>query len=284
MDNTMDTETNLAGDDLPEVEDVQFEDEADEGSPETDEDGNPIEEPDDAEPETVEIERDGKTYKVPAELKDDFLRQADYTRKTQEVAELRKELGTHIEQAKQASEAEVNARAKAVAIDAAIQQYQNVDWDALQAQDAANAFQHWRKFQQLQSAKGEADTEYAQAVEQRTLATQHEAAKRIEQGIAELQRDIPDWGPKKAEELLTFGEKQFGLSRDYMNSITDPNLVKVMNFAFLASKAQSKAPAQQQPKPAAKVKEGSAPKKALDDRLNAEDWVRQRNAQLARRK
>lgn len=279
----MDTETNPA--ETPEVEDVP-EIESEEGSTETEAEDNPEDgEPEEAEPETVEIERDGKTFKVPAELKDDFLRQADYTRKTQETAALKAELGTRIEQAKQASEAEVNARAKAVAIDGALQRYANVDWDALQAQDAATAFQHWRQFQQLQTAKGEADTEYNQAVEQRTLATQQEAAKRIEQGIAELQRDIPDWGPQKAEELLSFGESKFGFSRAYMESVEDPNLIKVMNFAFLAAKAQPKSPAtpSAQPKPAAKVKGGTAPHRGLDDRSDMKTWLEARERQLGRK-
>ncbi len=275
----MDRETNPG--ETPEVE-AEEELELPEGSTETDDADTPEGETDEPEEETAEVERDGKTFKVPAALKDDFLRQADYTRKTQEIAELRKELGGHIEQAKQASEAEVSAKAKSVAIDAAIQQYQNVDWDALQAQDAANAFQHWRKFQQLQTAKVEADGEYTQAVEQRTLATQQEAAKRIEQGVAELTRSIPDWGPQKAEQLLTFGEKQFGFSRDYMEAVDDPNLIKVMNFAYLASQTRPK-PAAEPLKPAPKVRGGTVPAKALDDRASIDDWVKAREAQLRRK-
>src|SRR5438105_8523 len=43
-----------------------------------------------AEPDVAEIEINGKKYTVPAELKDGYLMQADYTRKTQEVADIRK--------------------------------------------------------------------------------------------------------------------------------------------------------------------------------------------------
>jgi hypothetical protein len=231
----------------------------------------------------LEIERDGKTFKVPAELKDDFLRQSDYTRKTQELAATRKELEAVRERVQQAGEAEVNARAKAVAIDAAIKQYEGVDWDQLQAQDANVAFQHWRKFQQLQSAKVEADSEYKSAVEARTLETQQEAAKRIEQGLAELQRDIPDWSEKKAEELMSFGAKQFGFSRDYMEGVDDPNLIKVMNFAFLAAKNQSKPAPAPAPQPAAKVRGGTVPRKGLDDRASIDDWIKAREEQLRRK-
>ena len=82
---------------------------------------------------------------------------------------------------------------------------------------------------------------------------------------------------------MSFGEKQFGMTRQYMESVDDPNLIKVMNFAFLAAKTSQSKTVQPQPKPAAKVKEGTAPRKGLDDRLNAEDWVKARNEQLRRK-
>ena len=277
----MNTETNPAEPEV-EVEEAQFEPQDDEGSADQDDADNPDEETEEAEPETVEIERDGKKFKVPVALKDDFLRQSDYTRKTQEIAAERKALDEAKQAVQQAGEAEVNARARSVAIDAALKQYENVDWDALQARDANLAFEHWRKFQQLQTGKVEADREYETAKEARTLETHREAEKRIEQGIAELQQSIPDWGPEKAEQLISFGESVFKFSRAYMESVDDPNLIKVMNYAYAASKNQSK-PVQLQPKPAAKVKEGSAPRKGLDDRLSAEDWVKARNAQVGRK-
>jgi len=278
----MDTETNPAE---PEVEDLPVIDSEEDGSTEATEDGNPDGEPEEVVEETIEIERDGKTYKVPVALKDDLLRQDDYTRKTQALSEQRKELEAAKERVQQAGEAEVNAKARAVAIEAAIKQYEGVDWNTLEQQDPAAAFSHWRKFNQLQTALGEANNEYQSAVQARTLETQQEAAKRIEQGLAELQRDIPDWGPQKAEELLSFGEKQFGMTRAYMESVDDPNLIKVMNFAYLAAKSQPKTTAPQAAplKPAAKVKGDASPPRGLDDRMNAEEWVKARNRQLANR-
>lgn len=270
----------------PEVEDVQEIDELEDSSTDEAEDDDPEEESEEAEPETVEIERDGKKFKVPVELKDEFMLRADYTRKTQEVAEQRKALETRIAEAQQATEGEVTARARAVAIDAALQQYQNVDWDTLEAQDPASAQRHFRTFMQLQQQKGEADQDYEAAKHTRELETQRLAAERIEQGTAELQRDIPDWGPTKAEALMTFGEKQFGFSREYMESVDDPKLVKLLNAAYLALGPSSKPkPASQQIRPAAKVKGASSSVRVgLDDRVSADEWVRRRNEQLAKRK
>lgn len=235
------------------------------------------------EEDTVEIELDGKTYTVPASLKDSFLMQGDYTRKTQELAEERKALAEVKARVQQAGEAEVNAKASVIAIQSALQQYQDVDWDALEAQDPMAANRHFRQMMQLQNALGEAENQYKSAVEARTFETQQEAAKRIEQGTAVLQRDIPGWGPELATQLMSFGEKM-GLARDYMESVDDPALVKLMHMAFLASKATKPAATKVEVKPAAKVKGGKQPVTGLDDRLSAEEWTRRREEQLRARK
>lgn len=276
----MDDVTNLGGD-APEVEEVLIEEVS---GGEAEQQDNPDGEP--SEPELVEIERDGKTYKVPAELKDDFLRQADYTRKTQEIASLRKELEVSRDAVSKAGEAEVQAKAQAYAIQAALEQYQGVDWNALEAQDPQSAMRHWRQYSQLRDALEVANKSYDEAVQARQFETQREAAKRIEQGVAELQRDIPGWGPQLVEQLIAFGEQQ-GFSREYMQSVDDPKLVKLMFHAFKATKPVPPKPNQQTTpiRPAAKVAGGSsAPKTGLDDRLSGDEWLRRRNEQLAARR
>lgn len=277
METNMDTETTNP---LDAEVDENAAIEQDEGSTETLDEANPEGEAEESEPETTEIEIDGVKYTIPAALKDSFLMQSDYTRKTQELAAERKALDEA--KVQQAGEAEVNARAHLVAIQAALQQYQDVNWDALEAQDPMAANRHFRQFMQLQNAYGEAENEYRSAVEARTLETQQEAAKRIEQGIAVLQRDLPGWGPEMAVQLVEFGAKM-GLSREYMDSVDDPNLIKLMHMAFVASKTAKPAAKAVEVKPSAKVKGGSQPLTGLDDRLSAEEWTRRRNEQLRRK-
>lgn len=269
----MDTETNLPEAEVEELEVTE--------TLETDAEDTSEEET--LEPETVEIELDGKKYTVPLDLKDSFLRQSDYTRKTQELAATRKELDDAKERVQQSGEAEVHAKAKVFAFQQAIQVYQDVDWDALEVQDPVNAQRHFRKYMQLTQELEGAESEYQSAVQQRTFETQQEAATRIEQGLAELQRDIPGWGPDKAQELMAFGEKQFGFTREYMESITDPRLVKLMNYALVAQRTAKKPVATTEGiKPASKVKGGGQPVSGLDDRLSADEWMKRRNAQLRR--
>ena len=75
-----------------EAEDANIEAEAEveNNEPELDEHGDPSEAEAEGDDELVEIERDGKTYKIPAALKPELMMQADYPRKTQELAAERK--------------------------------------------------------------------------------------------------------------------------------------------------------------------------------------------------
>jgi len=274
---------------LPEVDDVPEMDELEDGATEGEEYDKPDGEPEEAPDDTIEIEKDGAKLRIPAALKDEFMLRADYTRKTQEVAEQRKALEAQITEASAASDEELNLKAGLVAVNAAIQQYQGVDWDTLEQQDPAFAQRHFRTFMQLQSQKDELAQELTGASQKRTETAQRVIAERVAQRVAEVQEAIPDWGPAKATELMDFGAKTLGLSREYMSKITgagehDVVLVKLLNALHAASKSSPTKPRPvAEPKPATVVRGGSSPKKGLDDRMSAEDWVKQRNAQVAKR-
>src|SRR5579883_48300 len=72
------------------------------------EDGGP------GEPDTFEMELDGQVHTLPGALKGAFLRQADYTRKTQELAHHRRALEIERAQVAQAAQAAANAGAHRV--------------------------------------------------------------------------------------------------------------------------------------------------------------------------
>jgi hypothetical protein len=252
---------------------------------EYDDDGNPIEVPEDSE----EVEHDGQKYKVPKAIKPLLLMQADYTRKTQELAEERKALVAERTQVQQASQAEVQAQAHIVAMDAQIAEYQNIDWDAWEAQDPFEAQKGWRQFQQAQQARANAANQFVSLRQQRTLAQQQETAKLIEEGRAVLARDIPGWSAEVAEKLLDAGVKQYGFSRAEIEEFTDPRMVKVLHDAHqyrLAQGKEKKAQGHVQAqvaRPAAKVGGASAPVSGLDDRLSPAEWMKRREAQARKR-
>jgi hypothetical protein len=256
-----------------------------------DEDGNEIAQA----PEEEEVELDDLKLKVPKDqaqkLKDAFLRQADYTRKTQEVAELRKAVEAERTSLHQSSEAEVAALADVRAIDQQLAYYGRIDWDAYEQQDAFAAQTDWRKFQQLQNARAQSVGQYSHLKSQRELAAQQDTAKRIEEGRAVLAREIPGWGPEKAETLLSTATTAYKFTRsEAEETITDPRLMVVLNDAAQWRAHQAKQTkvqnhvAAQAVEPAAKpVAARSGPPAGLDDRLDVDEWARRRNEQVRKR-
>lgn len=279
----MDEETNLEVQEAPEVEVTPETNEV-----ELDEAGNPIAEPEEQDDEPTDdledVEIDGKTYKVP---KDAALRQADYTRKTQEVADMRRQVEATLNAVRTVSEAEMKARAEIGKIDAQIADYDTIDWDTWDQTDPQAANRAWRHLASLKDSRNGVLQQFATAQQQRTLIEQQETAKRLEQGQRELKAKIPDWSADKARSLRDFGREAYGLADDFLDSITDPRLILVLNDAFQQRKAQKTQQVarkvQPEIKPAAKVSGGKPVLKGLDDRLSTEAWIKAREAQLSRK-
>lgn len=277
--------------DLPEVEaETNGPDDLDEDEVSEPDDDNPDGdgEGDEAEPEAIEVEYEGKTYKVPPELRDSLMRQADYTRKTQEVAHQRKALEARIATAAQASEAERDASAHLAAIDAALKQYENTDWRALHDQDPDNAQRHFYNHTLLKQHREQAEKQLGEARSSREAETQQIAAERFMQSMDELKASIPEWSEKKIVELRDFARDTFGFTdEEFLSGLHDARQIKMLNLArtaALAAKGKPKQPAAQAPKAASKVRGGSAPKVGLDDRLSDEEWAKRRNAQMAKKR
>ncbi len=257
--------------------------------PELDEDGNPIAVDED---EEVELDEDLKV-KVPKDkaqkVKEALLRQADYTRKTQEVSEMRKALEAERASVNQASVAEVQAQAAVVAIDQQLAAFQNVDWDAWEEQDPFAAAKGVRQLQQLQQARQQAIGQYGQLRQQRTEQMQQITAKRLQESAAALAdpvKGIKGWSPEYAAKLLDTGVREYGFERSEIEAFEDHRMVRVLDDAAKwreHEKSQKKAQghvAAQAVKPAAKVGGGSSPPQGLDDRLSMDEWQKRRNKQV----
>ncbi|MDB5699716.1 MAG: hypothetical protein JWN69_2520 [Alphaproteobacteria bacterium] len=265
--------------------------------PMLDDDGNPIDalegdeegpDADEMEAEQLEIERDGKIAKIPAWLKPELMMQADYTRKTQELADARRALEAERTTVQHASEAEISAQANLSLIDGQIARYAKVDWNAWHDGDPFEAQKAFAQFQLLKDARQQTAHHLGHVRQERAFKEQQESAKRLETGAAELARDLKDWSPQTAAKLLDFGQRHYGFSQDDLDGIDDPRLVKVLHAAFQWEEHQKKQrqaqkhAAAQAVRPAAKVG-GASPKPGLDDRLSADEWLRRRNEQLRKR-
>jgi len=288
-----DTPTNPAEGETPEAEVETPEVETEVSETQYDDNGEPIEpEAAEIEDDSEEVEHDGQKYKIPKALKSALLFQADYTRKTQEVAEERRALAAEREAftareaaIEAAAQDVVEAKAKAVALSQTLAEYDDVDWNGWEqrirqlraagrhedaAQDQFDLDSAWRKRDQLKQAHttalSEAETKAKKVADDLTAAQSEERTKLLREGHAVLARDIPNWGPELGRELIGFGSKAFGFTPDEIAGITDPRMMKVLHAVFLADKASKETAAadktrktvqtleqQQQVRPAATV-------------------------------
>lgn len=233
------------------AEEVTAEPETEEAPEEAPEE-SPAEEATEESDEFAELEINGELYQVPKELKDGYLRQQDYTRKTQEVAAERsalEEQRSGFEAQRQAFVQQVQAQqqnfqvhAQISAIDAQIAQYQNVDWQQLIENDPVEAMKLDRAFRDLKDKRNEAVQTAIQSQQQIDQQRQQEFMQIVERGKSELPKRIPDWSPEKAQALSEYGVNKYGFTREEMLSIIDPRHVEVLNKAFLYDQLQAGKP------------------------------------------
>lgn len=234
-----------------------------------------------------EVDYEGQKYAVPKEIKAALMRQADYTRKTQEVAEQRKVFEAHktsFEQTIEVQKQNLAGYAQLMAIDGQLNQYANVDWNALSQQDPVQAQQAFFSYTQLKDQRGQLQYFIANR-EQETIATQRaELVKRREEGLKVLQSDISGWSTA-TQQALAKKAQELGASEGETQAIYQPWIVKALHKAQLFDQLQSKASAKPptvQAKPAATVR-GKTPTQD-PSRMSDEDWAKWRDKDLRARK
>jgi len=236
------------------------------------------------EPEFVEIEYNGEKYSVPPELKDAVMRQSDYTTKTQEVSEQRRALEAQqqqFEQVVQAQQRNLQGHAQLAALQSQLEQYSNVNWSQFSEEDPASAQQAFFQYQQLKDASQNLSQQIQQQEQVALQEQRNYYAKRLEQGKAELARDIPDWSPAKAAAIAEHG-RTYGFEDSELQTISDPRMVKALHDAMMYRQSLKKAttPPQTKAKPAAKVR-GKATVQKDPDKMTSDEWLKWRNKQIA---
>lgn len=233
-----------------------------------------------------DVEYEGKQYKVPKELKDALLRQADYTRKTQEVAEARRQFEAQtqsFQQERQFHQQNMQEVAQVIAIDQQLAQFSQVDWNALADADPAQAVKLDRQFRDLQAQRAQIEYQVTQKQSEFAQRQQQEAARQLEEGRRVLEREIPGWGAEKAQELFLFG-KNYGIPEQLLGTLNMPVLVKALHdlkqFHQLKEKATTKPKAPVQEKPVTRIAASKASGAIDPDRMSPDQWLKWREGQL----
>jgi hypothetical protein len=226
--------------------------ESEEPQEESEESSEEVEaEEEDAEEEAPRDEKfvvkvDGKEIEVPKEeLIRGYQREADYTRKTQKLAEERKSVESELKQVLE--ERQVYSQVLGQ-LQQKLQEFepQEPDWNRLEVEDPTEYARQWTSHQRRQQQR------YAVQAEQERVKQmqQAEVRKFLNQNLATeaslLKEKIPEWNsPEKAKEegkaLLEYGQN-LGFSEQELSTITDSRALLALHKAWKYDQMMSKRP------------------------------------------
>lgn len=189
---------------------------------------------------TAEVEYEGETYEVPRALKDALLRQADYTRKTMELADQRRALAADragVEQDRAMTFEEFQASARLREIAGQLQDFAQHDW--------ANLDPHHPYTAELRAAVGRLVQEQ-QALHGRLTEHHHYRSAREQQEIARtraetdhaMAREVQDWSPARRQALESFAVS-CGIAHEDLGHASAAEM-RILNLAYLGAQQQER--------------------------------------------
>jgi len=193
------------------------------------------------------IEVDGEEITI-EELRSGHLRQKDYTRKTQELAENRKAMEAQYQEIER-ERAEYAQLLPAMAERIQQAAEQEPDWDTLYDTDpvmAAKAERQWRKEQEGRTAQLQA----VQAEQQRMQQIATQKQEQMQQSYLEQQRHIlpdiiPEWRDSKVAATEATQIRDFllgeGFSEQDVSGMSNATLVKLARKAMLYDRGETRA-------------------------------------------
>ena len=227
------------------LESVEPQDEAEEDSEDVEGEEEETEEEEPVESKFV-VKVDGKELEVDKEeLIRGYQREADYTRKTQKLAEERRLVESEFQQvlAEREQYAQVLGQLKQK-----VQEFEPAepDWNALEAQDPVEYARQWTHYQRRQQQMQAINQEEARVNALRKVEQQKHLQELLIAERDKLIEKIPDWkSPEKAkverDGVLEYG-KQLGFSDAELDQVTDSRAVIALYKAWKYDQLMSKKP------------------------------------------
>jgi len=198
------------------------------------------------EPEKFTVKVDGKELEVTKdELLRGYQREADYTRKTQKLAEERRMVESEFEQVRVEREQYAQVLGQ---LQQKLQEMtpQEPNWEQLEKQDPTEYARQWTNHQRRQQQQA------AIAAEQMRLSQMHQAeqAKVMQERLLgeanRVKELIPEWrSPERAKEdgkaLIEYGQK-LGFSEQELGNVTDARALVALYKAWKFDQMMSKKP------------------------------------------
>ncbi len=179
------------------------------------------------------------------EMKSGVMMQADYQRKTAELARQRETVPQEVQ--KQVQEA-TNHYAHTVATfhqvfqAIAAQELQGVNWNDLATKDPAEFVRLSHRANQINGALQAAQQEVDRLARQYEEKGQQDTAKAAQEAVEVLSRKLPNWGNELYSSILKTGV-DYGLKPEVVGRVTDPILIEILHDAHQWRALQKAKPA-----------------------------------------
>ena len=174
------------------------------------------------------------------ELLSGYSRQSDYTRKTQEIANDRKEMeslqqqyNSEIAQIQQERQQYMDALTNVMQGSMGeLEKFANVDWNALRENDPIEYVTTREQYREAQEKIQGLQNEQARAAQTQQAQMQKAQQEMLQVEKGKLVEALPDWGePEKQKELATKLQsyaKEQGFTSDELNSLIDHRSILVL--------------------------------------------------------
>ena len=238
-----------------------------------------------SEPRTYTVKIDGKDTEVTEdELLSGYSRQADYTRKSQVLAEQRKKMDEELAATQQERQHYLSQLEQFnLQADSKLEEFKSVDWTKLKEEDPMEYALKRDQYRELQENKR------LVAEEQQNLAQKQQAEMQTKwnEELAKQQevmaQRLPEWndpekGPKLKQNIKSFALKK-GFTEQEVDSLIDARSVDVLHKAMMYENLLEAKISQKKAKVVPKVQRPGAP--STKSEVNSEK-VKQTRARLKR--
>lgn len=228
-----------------------------EASEETEEEGEELEAEEESEGEITEEEEAEFLFEVDGqelsadELRKGYLRQSDYTKKTQSLSEQRKEMeslteqyGAQLQQI-QAERQQYIQHLQALSENQDIKKF-DIDWERLRLEDPLEYVTKRQEFQEAKEKAEEVKTKAKQAMVRSAAEKEQQWAKVVEDEKSKLIAALPEWGETDSQRQLATELRSYaqtlGYSEPEIDSLVDHRSFLVLRKAMLYDEMQNANP------------------------------------------
>ena len=238
-----------------------------------------------SEPRTYTVKIDGKDTEVTEdELLSGYSRQADYTRKSQVLAEQRKKMDEELaatQQERQQYQSQLeqfNLQA-----DSKLEEFKSVDWIKLKEEDPMEYALKRDQYRELQENKRLVAEEQQNLAQKQQKEMQTKWNEELAKQKEIMAQRLPEWndpekGPKLKQNIKTFALKK-GFTEQEVDSLIDARSVDVLHKAMMYETLLEAKISQKKTKVVPKVQKPGAP--STKSEVNSEK-VKQTRARLKR--